>query len=74
MEKQSGPESFFVISQVSAVEGCPLSGFPLYNIYYNNTYIISMIPIIIVIIIIIIIFRHYHSQYFYYTVLLNLKK
>ena len=30
MEKQSGPESFSVISQVSAVEGYPLSGVPLY--------------------------------------------
>ena len=26
MEKQSGPKSLSVISQVSAVEGCPLSG------------------------------------------------
>ena len=31
MEKQSGPKSLFVISQVSAVEGCPLSGVPLYT-------------------------------------------
>ena len=30
MEKQSGPKSLSVISQVSAVEGCPLSGVPLY--------------------------------------------
>ena len=29
MEKQSGPESLSVISLVSAVEGCPLSGAPL---------------------------------------------
>ena len=33
MEKQSGPENLSVISQVSAVEGCPLSGVPLYVSY-----------------------------------------
>ena len=31
MEKQSGPQSLSVILQVSAVEGCPLSGVPLYT-------------------------------------------
>ena len=33
MEKQSGPKSLSVISQVSAVEGCPLSRVRLYT--YN---------------------------------------
>ena len=31
MEKQSGPQSLSGILQVSAVEGCPLSGVPLYT-------------------------------------------
>ena len=31
VEKQSGPESLSIISQVSAVEGCPLSGVLLYK-------------------------------------------
>ena len=35
MEKQSGPGNLSVISQVSAVEGCPLSGVSLY--YYSLT-------------------------------------
>ena len=37
MEKQSGPKSLSVISPVSAVEGCPLSGVPL---YYHRAIII----------------------------------
>ena len=34
MKKQSGHSELSAISQVSAVEGCPLSGVPLYT--YNN--------------------------------------
>ena len=30
MEIRSGHSEIFIISQVSAVEGCPLSGVPLY--------------------------------------------
>ena len=30
IEKQWGPESLSIMSQVSAVEGCPLSGVPLF--------------------------------------------
>ena len=38
MEKQSGPEGLSVISWVSAVEGCPLSGVPLYILIMQYTY------------------------------------
>ena len=37
MEIQSGYSELSIISQVSAVEGCPLSGVPLYNMH--TTYI-----------------------------------
>ena len=39
MEIQSGHSELFVISQVSAIEGCPLSGIPLY--FLNARFIAS---------------------------------
>ena len=41
MEMQSGHSELSVISQVSAVEGCPLSGVPLYNV--NGMYIVIIL-------------------------------
>ena len=36
MEKRSGLSELSVISCVSAVEGCPLSGVPLYIEYFTQ--------------------------------------
>ena len=36
MEIQSGHSEMSIISQVSAVEGCPLSGVPLYLAYQGS--------------------------------------
>ena len=43
MEIQYGHLELSVISQVSAVEGCPLSGVPLYTIYscYDGSLLIA---------------------------------
>ena len=35
MGKQSGPRNLSVIIEVSVIEGCPLSGVPLYYLYQS---------------------------------------
>ena len=42
MEGQSGHSELSVISWVSAVEGCPLSGVPLYYMYLADAYSASL--------------------------------
>ena len=48
MEKRSGRSELFVISWVSAVEGCPLGGAPLYSIQKvlgsNLSWILEIFP------------------------------
>ena len=42
MEEQSGLSELSVISWASAIQGCPLSGVPLYyNIFCANMYILN---------------------------------
>ena len=42
MEGQSGLSELSVISWVSAVEGCPLSGVPLYFSFWEDVFMMSL--------------------------------
>ena len=39
MEKRSGLSELSVISWVSAIEGCPLSGAPLYTVVHAHVHV-----------------------------------